>query len=844
MATSLAEIVKDPNYVNANAATKKAIFDKYSATDPNYANANAATQRAIRVKFGVDMPETPAPSAPAEPPVEDERSGFVQGAINVGAGLLRGAGSIGATIVGGGPAVQGLGLLRNVILPPESREENRLRRQQIDEGLRALTGAQPDSYMYQGGKLAGELAGTAAVPGILANTAAGAGLTTFANALRTGGFGRDLSGGFRNLLLRTGAGATVGGATAGLIDPETATEGAVLGGALPAVAGSSVLRRTATGAKEGIRNFALPFTKGGQQELKASALAKALNNDPTLIQRAIVLFQQGRTPEQVAVELRSTGLADLIKEAPKASYETADIYLQRAQDAAELLKQRASSAEATARAAQREVAEAIDLREAELMREQQLIGMRPPKVSQFETGEAVTKVREDEIVRRQKDIVSPAYERAFAAAQEPFSFQPVVDTAAAIRGTDEVRLGLAGAPDTREILELYRVTPVVRQYPPGSVSGMPLGEPTVTGGAPMVTLRDADKLLRTINKDIYKTKDPDTLRNLNRLKDSVLQSIPENYRKAYSEARDLARTQIIEPFREGWVLNLSRKNVVKDAMLLPEKVTDKVLSGETFALKFASSFHDNPNAKQAMTNGVLGKFRDEVVQDGVIDPGRYQTFMRKYGPQIDALDTVGMNIRSTLDGYAAGARPVSTLRSTAQMEFKQAEAQIDDIVAEASKLRERAMVPATPAESVNNALSVAKDIPGLKKELESIARQLQEGELFENLAAEGSKVGALKFKRIATEAGGETPQLLDRAATIAFNLLRRFRGELDEKLAVQMARELLSADQTTLMLMRAEQLAQKRAPRPKRRVPAGVAAAPGVIGANALAPESQNALAE
>jgi len=49
----LASILTDPNYVNANAATKAAIFDKFSAQDPNYTNANPATQQAIRIKFGL-----------------------------------------------------------------------------------------------------------------------------------------------------------------------------------------------------------------------------------------------------------------------------------------------------------------------------------------------------------------------------------------------------------------------------------------------------------------------------------------------------------------------------------------------------------------------------------------------------------------------------------------------------------------------------------------------------------------------------------------------------------------------------------------------------------------------
>jgi hypothetical protein len=53
---SLLEILKDPNYVNANEATKEAIFNKYSVQDKNYADANDATKEAIRTKFGVGVP--------------------------------------------------------------------------------------------------------------------------------------------------------------------------------------------------------------------------------------------------------------------------------------------------------------------------------------------------------------------------------------------------------------------------------------------------------------------------------------------------------------------------------------------------------------------------------------------------------------------------------------------------------------------------------------------------------------------------------------------------------------------------------------------------------------------
>ena len=65
---SLSEILKDPNYLNANDATKQAIFNKYSALDPNFANANAATQDAIRQRFGVMASEPLAPALPTKAP--------------------------------------------------------------------------------------------------------------------------------------------------------------------------------------------------------------------------------------------------------------------------------------------------------------------------------------------------------------------------------------------------------------------------------------------------------------------------------------------------------------------------------------------------------------------------------------------------------------------------------------------------------------------------------------------------------------------------------------------------------------------------------------------------------
>lgn len=47
------EILKSPDYVNANLETKQAIFDKHIASSPDYANANPETQQAIKERFGL-----------------------------------------------------------------------------------------------------------------------------------------------------------------------------------------------------------------------------------------------------------------------------------------------------------------------------------------------------------------------------------------------------------------------------------------------------------------------------------------------------------------------------------------------------------------------------------------------------------------------------------------------------------------------------------------------------------------------------------------------------------------------------------------------------------------------
>lgn len=148
---------------------------------------------------------------------------------NVAAGAVRGAGSIGATLLApydiAKDALNGKGL---------SLESNRARRAGIDQGLE-LMGAQPGSGAYQTGKLASEVAGTAGMGGVLAKGAAMIPKipASLVESLRTGGMRVAGKTGANALFQRVAGGAATGAASAGAVDPELAKTGAVIGGALP-----------------------------------------------------------------------------------------------------------------------------------------------------------------------------------------------------------------------------------------------------------------------------------------------------------------------------------------------------------------------------------------------------------------------------------------------------------------------------------------------------------------------------------------------------------------------------------------------------------------------------------
>lgn len=193
--------------------------------------SEVTSQAPTKMKLS-QLPASPAQNTGAKESSFTDKA--LQTAGNIVAGGVRGAGSIGATIVApydiAKDALAGKGL---------SLESNRERRQQMDEALTTL-GADTDSLAFKGGKLGAEIAGTLPVGGLVGKAAQTARAPqALVSAISTGGmklntpaattaFGKGVE-----WLSRVSGGAITGGAQAALVDPDQAKGGAIIGGALP-----------------------------------------------------------------------------------------------------------------------------------------------------------------------------------------------------------------------------------------------------------------------------------------------------------------------------------------------------------------------------------------------------------------------------------------------------------------------------------------------------------------------------------------------------------------------------------------------------------------------------------
>lgn len=341
MPTAL-EILNDPNYINANEATKRAIFDRHVASSPDYQNANAQTQDQIRRRFqitpstpaqrylGVPEPVAPrAPSTPAERYMRpQERRGVSmtpdqrqRERANPTPTVSREA----AVLSGLERAVAPVVNFATALNPPMAQEgipyrarvlaEQGLAQREADNAARAQIMQQQRPQSFGGGRLVGDIAVTAPILAAGGGLLAAGGRTLSTAAPRTGAFLEQFGTSAASAGLGTGRtaaetaaiplveraghlgvrmlGGGTAGATAAGITGQDVSEGFQFGAGLPVV-GSLV------------RNLTGRVVDLGRMPALAAAriLRESLENN---VDRARELFAQmspgdRRLAEQVMIE--------------------------------------------------------------------------------------------------------------------------------------------------------------------------------------------------------------------------------------------------------------------------------------------------------------------------------------------------------------------------------------------------------------------------------------------------------------------------------------------------------------------------------------------------------------
>lgn len=180
------------------------------------------------------LPAADAPKAPMTLKGEGYDKVMNYSGKDTVAGAVRGASSIGATLLA--PIDAGLRSIGLGNVPFLGATD---RRDQLDPALQSM-GADPTSMQYQSAKLGTEVAGTSGIGGALTGLISkipGAvnALPTLLPAIKSAGMTAGDATGLQGLLARITGGAINGGATAGAVNPEDASTGALIGGALPAV---------------------------------------------------------------------------------------------------------------------------------------------------------------------------------------------------------------------------------------------------------------------------------------------------------------------------------------------------------------------------------------------------------------------------------------------------------------------------------------------------------------------------------------------------------------------------------------------------------------------------------
>jgi hypothetical protein len=760
----LASILNDPNYVNANAETKRAIFDKWAPQDPNYAGANEATRQAIQQRFGV---AAAAPATPSEIPAQRRPRLTLQ--------------ELGSLVK---PEVLSM-------LPKSGPEVMAFVRPTV-EGAAAA-----------GGGVLGLTGGPiGSVAGAGLGYAAGKGAMDIAEQAL--GYKRP---------------------------PATFAEGAAIG------AGDVVQGVTIDALARG----AAPIIKKGVEyvskvrNIKADAYLAAIENKGTEIVNALrgkPSAVPGAAPSagEVAAPAGSTLFSALQAQSmkvPGVASEYADMAAQTNQ----------------ARLAQQ--SRVADRVKALVAKIQAKIDSGLTTVSQRETGEALIEAAKAERQAVKTSVIKPAYDEAFAAAgNAKIDVADVVAQAEKILGRKLSDFASNTAPATvRKLLSLQPATPAAKPIGVGTVSQKIKG-PTPAAAPPEATLAQLDDIRKAINADIASaargnnTLDPTTLRNLRQVHQAIDDAVnnsgnlSQQAKDLYRKALDTYRNEYAPRFKEGVNANLFKQTTLNETKMNPDDVVKTYFQpkGEREANQFVAMFGKNPDAFKVARAGIEDLYRREVTDaSGRMAADAHAKFVKKYADPLRILDNAGMNVTARLKSVADDAARL---------------AKVEEIAAASGNKLAPPLPPgptATAVEGRINALTRGMT-PQQLAHVDAVRADLVRQMEFERLAKLGG--ASMDTTALATEAGKKAglplPSLLSMPITVFNAVYKKLALQMDDKLALEIARELTSPAKAADAITKAMQVQAKRAATNAMIEPTARAA---TLGTGVLTQQPTNALA-
>lgn len=587
--------------------------------------------------------------------------------------------------------------------------------------------------------------------------------------------------------------------------------------------------------------------------IKAETYGKALGERQEVLNKLGKRVQVGGKEQEVLDLLR--GVPSAVPGAAPTAGEVAapagsvgfSILQKRASEVPALTDVYAQMEAQTTRAQAQQAARAQQRFDAAAGKVEQKIATAAKPVPPEEVGEAIASAARSERETMKKNVIEPAYKEAFdLAGKTRIDMSDVVAKAEDILGRKLSQFDVSTAPETvRKLMSLQEAAPAPKPLGSGEIAKK-IFVRAPPPPAPTVTLQQLDDIRKAVNADIASGKvssDPAAatrLRNLRQIHDvidDVVNKSPltDEAKQAYRGAIDIYRTEYVPRFKTGVNEQLFRSTGLNEAKIKPEDVINKYFqpNGVSEARNFVELFGDNPRAQALAKTGIENLYMREVKN---VTPEAHAAFMAKYQDPLRVLGDAGIEVTQGLNRIGVNAQRLQRIQDMA----KAANIKLSD-----------PLPPGATTEAVDKKIAdLTKGLnPRQLADVRAVQADLLRSGEYERLVSAGTKTG-IDVKGLGTQTGKEMglplPALLSTSITLFNNIYKRLVLRMDDRLAMEIARELTNPTLAASAIEKASKVRSSIALRQRVAPTVAKEAARGVgITANALYNEqSQNALAQ